>query len=1040
MRSERSLEALASLFRLVKRTEGGNSLLIDPEFRDVVQQALGTVEEWMRTMHDGRARLATAPIISAVLSAFYVKKSRVVEAVLPVLQQLIQGSFIPYNTAIILYQSQNNKKALLCGEALFCAMGDFLRHASEPVMYLKCVEILHDIVSDDGFSSFTGKCVTRCVQICSQITLQSSHEGARAISRDLFLLCVLRVTRNFVEAALQESESSIFASNTVLDDYMHDVEPDAPYTKIVIEGFTTSLEPENRADRLKSNEFKEESMTPAVEDTLISSGSLRPFEYLRGSLDDSIVASAVSTLRGGSRFPDAMKDLLLLIRHTCKLASRACSGSGSTSEANPEVRARQLALEMVEAVFLELPVANCDVEHRCATWLSLVLAATKYDILRCIARNVSTVVPACFFATSVRVLTLLLRKCHYHLARELHALLAIMLFPLAQSKFSSFSQKYAVLGMVRELFRVPHLCVSFFINYDCNPTFDAGAKYGGMLELMVDFVVGMIFSDFFEPDWISLDQQQLLRSECASAMHSLVESMLRWVAEDPRGYMQRQARETAGRALTQPVNGSHAADRWHEVYLDNWGSDDKEQESDTSELLSGDASTDSLSDEGEDTQSMWGKNRNVGYHWKHIHCLLQNKRIAQEALQIINKGRWREGMELLRQRGYIPSTDEAASWTAFARFLKTYSGVERSALCMIFERVLKDPDCDRILKEYLQLFSYEGVPIDIALRDTTCEFMSWDRPTFEAQVWGVVQERFGEAYGKQNPRSITTKDANAMAGVLLFLHASLHNESAKSCRMTIEEFVKNGNECVDFPFPEQEMREMYHRVARRKWELDELQRTPRQVEVDMSTPALSAKISQQQMRSSMSNATDAASEEVPCSARRSDFTSGSPLHINVPDKHEDSSLLDVEVQPYTAEPEGFRLRESYHQRYVDVAAQHLWRLECEHRLQHAERCGGHPYVVPHYAQHVRPMLLMLYPKIAATLYMGFRVLEEQPIFRLLLDTYQTLYDVAAAFVVNLSGLRVAVERMIQRCLDEEGAQQLPPPIRATFALPLMNLV
>ncbi|EKF32739.1 hypothetical protein MOQ_003406 [Trypanosoma cruzi marinkellei] len=1043
-----SLEALNSFLRMIGRTTGGG-VTMDVEFKETLKQALVATEDLVRAAQEGRAKFVAAPVLSALLSAFYIKKTRVVGAALSVLQQLIHDCRISYDTPIILYQHQRNKQALRCGEALFCAVDDFLVNTADAALQLKGVEVIHDLVSDDNFAYLTGICVTRCLRTCCQVTLQGSNEAARIIARDVFVLCVLRVTRAFVEATPSERRCGTFSSSTMIYDCMQDVEPDAKFTPIQIGGYATPLTDDalNSVDKTPpTGPFN----SYAAEEASSSAGSLQPREFLQYSCGDSIVASALSVFQSG-KLPRALEDMLLLIKFFCRMASRTCSGSGSTSEKNPEVRVRQIALEMLESLFLEIPMANCDAEHTCATWLTVVVAATKYQLLRCIARNLSTIVPSSFFTTSVRILTLLLRKFHYHLARELHALLAVMLFPLAVSKFSSFSQKHAVLSMVRELVSIPHLCVSFFINYDCNPTFDPAAKYGGMLELLVDFIVEMTYMDFFDPEWLSLDQQQLLRGECVSAMHSLVDSMLRWVSEDPREYTQRQLREVVGQALCKSGVRSQGARRWHDVYLSNgWGSGGNGKGTGTSELLSADLSSSTSSSfstasaasskgDGREKPQDWGKTHKVGYHWKHVHCLLQNKRIAQEAMQYINKGNWRDGMKLLEQRGYILHADEATRWSDFARFLRTYPGIERSALCSIFERVLKDPDCDRILREYMQLFSYKGVPIDVALRDTTCEFMSWERPTFEAQVWAVIQRRFGEAYAAQNPRSITVKDADAMAGVLLFLHTSLHNENMRNNRMTIEEFVRNGNECVDFAFLEQDMRDMYNRVAQRKWELDELQRTPRQVELEKKMPSLSSKIRQQQKYSSFSSVADLANEETSFSTALN--TPGSSKSFRKGnDESEGSRLLDNVVVPYTACPEGFKLRESYHQRYVDVATQHLRQLECEHRMQRLEACALQPYIEPHYAQHVRPMLLMLYPQIAATLYMGFRVLEEQPIFRLICSTYDMLYDLAAIFVVNLSGLRVAVERQIRRWLEDENAQRLLPPIRGTFMLPLMNLL
>ncbi|EAN80542.1 hypothetical protein, conserved [Trypanosoma brucei brucei TREU927] len=1045
---EALLRSLDSLLALVSRGDGG-SFVIDPEFKQALKQAQSSVGRWRGgAWKSERIRFVTDSVMSSVLGALYIKKTRVTEAALPLLQRMIHNNCIQYTTSIVLYRANGSSSVLSCGAAMFEALGDVLARITDAGLQLTSVEILHDLVSDDSFPSFTGKCVTRCIQTCCRVALLGASEGARGISRDLLPLCVLRVTRTFLESAPTDSRSCTFTSLTPLDDYVHDVEPDSKHLPISVENNTDPFV-EASLGETTGDERAAQSLSHNSECELFAETTFSSFDYFRSTLNGQIIGSALSSMKMG-RFPDAMKDLLLLIKHTCSLGARTVSGSGSTGEGGPEARARQLALDMLEAVFQALPMANCCAEHHCATWLSLVITATKYDLTRCLARNLTAVAPASFFASAVRIISLLLQKCHYHLARELHTVLAVMLFPLALSRYSSFSQKHAVVDMVRELLSVPHLCVSLFINYDCNPTFDAGGKYGGMLELMVNFVAEMTFTHLIEPDWLSDDQQQLLRSGCASAIHNLVHSLQRWIAEDPDDYSHQQTREVVGQVLSRLPGDTVSDNRWYDVYR-NYSERDVKDGHRVSERVTGNNMPVSpiVTDESLFEQQGVERRWSVGYHWKHIHYLLHSKRTAQLAVGLINKGQWRQAMSFLKERDYIPAEGEEG-WSAFALFLKTYEGVERGALCGIFERVLKDKDCDRILREYLQHFSYRNVPIDIALRDTTCEFMSWDRPTFEAQVWVVIQQRFGEVYAAQNPRSISPDDANAMAGVLLFLHTSLHNANVRSSRMTMKDFVRNGNECVAVPFPEDVMCEMYTRVARSKWELDRFQRTPRQAEMEFSSPGLARMLDiynqqrQQHVLSSEQLApADAVGQTVDAAglSHSGSGTRDASLENFVGSSgHSDSSLLDASMLPYTEELETFKSREPYHQRYAELALQCLQRLEREHRVLCGDRGGVQPYAIPHYAQHVRPMLLSLYPQIAATIYKGLRVLEVQPILRLLHDTYSMLDDLVAAFAVNLTGMHVAVEKRIQYYMLRGGTRHLPPPTRATFALPLMNLV
>ncbi|KPI90109.1 hypothetical protein ABL78_0754 [Leptomonas seymouri] len=622
--------------------------------------------------------------------------------------------------------------------------------------------------------------------------------------------------------------------------------------------------------------------------------TFNPHQFFCSSIDDSLVTDALSTLNDmDGALPSSLKDLLMLLRRMCHCAVRPCSGA--LSDSNLDIRARDVSLWVLELTFEGFPVANCGQEHRCAVWMSLVMHACKYELLGCLSRNLAMPAPFSFFERALHLLEMMLCKLHHHLARELHTLLGAFLLPLMSSKYAGFRQKHAVLAMIRQLFSVPHLCVSFFVNYDCNPAFDADAEYGGMLELLVEHVAETIFLDHVNEDgdaypWLTSDQQQLLRSECVVVIHTFMNSMHRWIAEDPQEYataLRRSVQKAIQRRDQQQQgadNGvddlSAAVDEVAELYLDNW----EAEEGTCPELtLAGSCANGDMRGEAIGASSTecstgvlhthnltvvldaasnlavsyWGKKRNIKYHWKHIHYLLHNKRIAQEAVQLINSGKWQDAKVFLENRGYIaaipPSEDEIidpttvppgdSSYRLFARFLFDYPGISRDSLSKIFERVnRKDGAARLILTEYLRCFNYADVPIDVAMRDTTCKFMSWDRPMFESKVWETIQKCFGAEYARQNPYSITVNDADTMAGVLLFLHSNLHNQIVKNNRMPASEFVRDANDCLSYPLAAEDLQAMYHRVLHSKWELDTYGRTPQQAERERTLVRLSAKI------------------------------------------------------------------------------------------------------------------------------------------------------------------------------------------------------
>ncbi|KAG5494831.1 hypothetical protein JIQ42_02447 [Leishmania sp. Namibia] len=891
--------------------------------------------------------------------------------------------------------------------------------------------------------------------------------------------------------------------------------------------------------------------------------SFDPHAFYRNSVDESLVLDALSTLgTSDGALPNPLKDLLMVLRRMCRCASCPCSGT--PNGANSDVRVRALGLWVLECVLGELPAANCEQEHRCATWMSLVLHACKYELLGCLVKNLAMATPFTFFERAVHLLGMLLRKLHYHMARELHTLLGAFLLPLMVSQYAGFRQKHAVLSMIRQLFTVPHLCVSLFVNYDCNPAFDPGAEYGGMLELLVEHVVEMTFLDHVDDNgdaypWLSSDQQQLLRTECVVVIHTLMTSLHRWIAEDPRAYaesLRRSTQREAQRRRQQKGGDIIGATESTELCPGSWGSVEVADPQPPPASSHPAPASASGRGGGEENHSpgerespsrhqalshnavsgasfpQCGREHQVKYHWKHIHYLLHDKRIAQEAVQRINAGHWREAKEFLEKRGCmkasVPSelerTDPAkvaagtSSYALFARFLFEYPGISRAALSAIFEKVNhKDGASRLVLQEYLHCFNYTDVPVDVAMRDTTCKFMSWDRPMFESKVWETIQECFGNEYAKQNPNSITARDADVMAGVLLFLHSNLHNRMVKSDRMQVSQFVRDANACLEFPMMEEDLQAMFNRVLHRKWELDIYGRTPQQAEKERTLVRLSAKIQMERAaqrrrrpaasagtNSSTANATGKAivdglsvsrgsSGAVATAAAMSkdslifdtdpealdDVLQGregngvSPVRssfpapgataaaatpttatASIPDApsadegvlpvwmSDDVALLDNTIPAYADNKDALKTKDAHHHAFHQVSAIHLHKLESVHRLYciEGEAYRPQPYIVPCYAEHVRQILLLTYPHVMSCVYMGFRILEEAPIARKLLDTVQITYDIAAAFVLNLRDLRPVMEEVLQRYLDDKRAYRLLPTSRATFVPFLLHVL
>jgi hypothetical protein len=994
-----------------------------------------------------------------VLGCWARKASRLHETCLSCLQHIAFADCLARNATIDLFG-----KATTIGVALVEAVLEVLAH-SDPAAQMKALDCFSLCLED-----VSGPLQVKAILCCFNLALASGGKGAEGGASPLHVgssgmltSLVHRVVTQFVVDSCPASSPEIFYCTTQLD-FFSEADPMDQYIELA----TPLIE--------KNGDFAAEGGPVLLRASTASSAvDLRQSADLGQTTSISGLPAVASATSG---LAPSLRDLLIVFRFFCTAASKGIATS-SLEESSLEVRARLLALKSVFLILSDLPSVNCDSEHRCSAWLSTLFQLAKYDLLRSIARNVATAVPGQFFTTAMEILGILMAKFHYHAHEELSALLDVVVFPLAVSKVSTFNQKFEVLRMLRGIVESPSLLVSYFINYDCNPQFDAAGKSGGMLEMLLQFTCDMMFSTVHNSltqvtqsvasqlarengnGAVSPDQDLMLRCECVRIIHKVTESFRRWIFDDPK------AKESS--TVTTDVDPRLLSMHGHrptELFLDNWSSEDDDSDPDDPDTsndcmfpareehggsfsmamsptvigAAGSSESDSerfLGAAGPGAASAgggsqpassapflgMGRRKHVRYHWKHIHQQLCNKRIVQEAASRFNTN-WRHGRTFLTDRGVIKEGETLS----FARFLRNTPSIDRKMLCSLFEKVTKDEQCADILAKYLSTFDYRGVPIDVALRDTTCEFMSWTRPQFEAQVWEKIQGMFGEEYARQNEGlvGISPRDADAMAGVLLFLHTSLHNANARSARMTEEQFVRDGSACLVTPLPAEEMRAMYARIAARRWGLDSNSRNPRQQEIAEMRVRISSVI---------------ASPLVPANPSPISLSSVTFKPASAPDTpvEDDALLLSASVAAYADDLDRFRLQQAQ-QAYVRAAQELLLKLEKEIReCQERTPAFRQPYIPPHFAQHVRPMLLLSYPQLAACAYLGLRTLRHEPILRLILDFYQNIMDVSAAFVINLSDLHSAVERTIQQGLRQGGVSGLGA-LRVSLAPFFMNRV
>ncbi|CCW67740.1 unnamed protein product [Phytomonas sp. Hart1] len=1155
---------------------------------------------------------------STVLSAFYFKKRKLSEKAFIALNNLLLFQELNLNvpTKIFMHpytrtsemkgtEASTSPNSVSCsvGVGVFEVLTEFLCVTSDSNLQLCILFRLQGLLNGDGQFFLEGRSITRILRSVFMVSTWTYQESIRERCQKVLKLCVLSVTRRFVKespsAATSEEASSrtpsySFSTTAPLDDYTTHVPPDASYMPIDV--VDTSAPAWGETPR--SATAPEGSSQPPPP---LSYDPCRLFPVSVRALALRLSAQALRPCNKG--LPAPLKGILLLLRVVCDLASQPCLGA--PKESGAWLRHRQLALDLLELVLAEFPVANCVEEHPCAIKIALVLPACGFELIGCLVRNLSATTPFLLFNAALNILKLLLIKCHYHLGRELHAMMVAFLFPLVKSKHCDFRQKYAVLSMLRDLFSLPSLLISFFVNYDCNPAIGADGFNGDMVESLVDFVVEIVYLDF-SPDnregpQLSQEEKQLLRTECFTIMHIFTDSLYLWIAEDPKATISSLVMENNAccsgidRTPNTTLAGTYPFSCEKKDSVDKFCNlstttdmfftlkasyDDENLSQPHMHLMP--ASNVNIDSNGkyshlEDTSQTKELIPNtatpfeescIQYHWKHLHYQINNKCMFQKAARMVNSGKWKEAKNFLESRKclpvQIPSEAEqqgetvsggSSSYAAFARFLYEYPGISRDALNKIISSLnKKGNDVNLLLRDYFSLFHYREIPIDIAFRDTLCKFVSWEAPMFEIQVWETIQTIFGEAYAKENPLVITAKDAETMAGALLFLHTSLHNKNAKSVSISLDQFISASTEFLDFPPDIKSMQKIFERIKKNKWDLDMYGRTPQEVErhrrqysifssffidqllsqyrggksiqphqfplstsiinldaevkdisntvhtredvsVIQCTPSADDGMERWQTQSkseqnSIPNPPEFIAEEYEGSTdfnlqppktdvriakallsvsesdltfpQANDYTTnfGSSHDIDSistttdtniffsPSSFEGSSwnlsgeidLLNSKAPAYTTHMGKPKIRRNSKAESTEASMFYLKKLEAIHMRFFSNYANYHPqpYIFPYYAEHVQPLLLLTYPKVMACIYLGFSITEVSPPRWHLLETLHRLYDIAAAFMINLSDQQAKIVETVQKYLCAKDAHQLISHTQTWLTLLLVN--
>jgi hypothetical protein len=228
---------------------------------------------------------------------------------------------------------------------------------------------------------------------------------------------------------------------------------------------------------------------------------------------------------------------------------------------------------------------------------------------------------------------------------------------------------------------------------------------------------------------------------------------------------------------------------------------------------------------------------------------------------------------------------------------------------------------------------------------------------------------------------------------------------------------------------------MYDRVKAKRWGLDHFRRTPRQQELAERNQTPCCCIWDNDAAVLLPTSSSAKSDEDSGVDAKGVVAAGAAVSKAT----YDAALMAPATIKYTEDLDQVKTSGPWQHLFVRFASQQLLRLEAEHRLIAVdEKFVLQPYITAHYAQHVRPMFIDFFPHVYASCYASLRLFTQEPALRLVLDTFQRSYDIAAALLVSIGGLEEVGDRVIRERSSADGALRLGLDIRAAITAFFMN--
>ncbi|MDP2436853.1 MAG: Sec7 domain-containing protein, partial [archaeon] len=477
-------------------------------------------------------------------------------------------------------------------------------------------------------------------------------------------------------------------------------------------------------------------------------------------------------------------DCFLIFRALCKLSVTDVP-KGFADPSSIDMRSKVLSLELLLTVLEGAgPVLR---SHR----KFIAQAIKKYLCISLLTNGVSPVPK--IFQLSLSIFWALLSSFKENLKNEIGIFFKKIFLPLLESPHSTVQQKWMVLQILLKICRIPQTLLELFVNYDCSSD-----PNNLVFEPMVRDIAAIAKGTPTIDTWTTPAQDAKMRTMGLECLVAIARSLVSW------------SNELMSDAHDENLNASLVAAGGAAAAAANAAADASKKAPSSSAPRSDDAvrsADDKSEDEIEQSCAAPSTSTSAVDPQKKadpIEEQLRHNQQLRRGFELFNR-RPKRGLEFLIKIGHI--TSEPPS---IARLLRSERSLEKATVGDFLGG--HDAFNVSVMYAYVDLFSFAGMTLDMAIRNFLAEF----RLPKEAKQIDRIMEKFASRFYEDNcptPHFANATSAFVLAFAVIMLATDLHSPAIvkKITKPEWRNMLRGQNDNQDFPA--EFLDPMYERVG-----------------------------------------------------------------------------------------------------------------------------------------------------------------------------------------------------------------------------------